>query len=201
MELRDYLRILRKRGWIIILTTVLTAVALLLFAMTLLLTLRGTPYLYYGEEIEFMKGAPQDVIGERDTLVIFLSDNGPWLSYGDHAGSAGPLREGKGTVEDYGNPAMDFADDLYDAWVKAGALGAGPGHQCGAAVRGGGQRGAIEPGQTAQGAGGVRDRGRRSPQPPAVRLAALRGRSGAARSARGATGSAPCVDRISRRTT
>ncbi len=35
---------------------------------------------------------------ERRTLVIFTSDNGPWLSYGDHAGSAGPLREGKGTV-------------------------------------------------------------------------------------------------------
>jgi arylsulfatase A-like enzyme len=35
---------------------------------------------------------------ERDTLVIFTSDNGPWLSYGNHAGSAGPLREGKGTV-------------------------------------------------------------------------------------------------------
>jgi arylsulfatase A len=34
---------------------------------------------------------------ERDTLVIFTSDNGPWLSYGTHAGSAGPLREGKGT--------------------------------------------------------------------------------------------------------
>ena len=29
--------------------------------------------------------------------MIFTSDNGPWLSYGDHAGSAGPLREGKGT--------------------------------------------------------------------------------------------------------
>ncbi|MBI5770741.1 MAG: sulfatase [Verrucomicrobia bacterium] len=34
----------------------------------------------------------------RDTLVIFTSDNGPWLSYGTHAGSAGPLREGKGTM-------------------------------------------------------------------------------------------------------
>jgi cyclophilin family peptidyl-prolyl cis-trans isomerase len=30
--------------------------------------------------------------------VLFTSDNGPWLSYGDHAGSAGPLREGKGTA-------------------------------------------------------------------------------------------------------
>ena len=35
---------------------------------------------------------------ERDSLVIFASDNGPWLSDGDHAGSAGPLREGKGTA-------------------------------------------------------------------------------------------------------
>ena len=34
----------------------------------------------------------------KDTLVIFTSDNGPWLSYGDHAGSSGPLREGKGTM-------------------------------------------------------------------------------------------------------
>lgn len=32
------------------------------------------------------------------TLVIFATDNGPWLSYGNHAGSAGPLREGKGTM-------------------------------------------------------------------------------------------------------
>ncbi len=35
---------------------------------------------------------------EENTLVIFTSDNGPWLSYGDHAGSAHPLREGKGTM-------------------------------------------------------------------------------------------------------
>lgn len=32
------------------------------------------------------------------TLVVFTSDNGPFLSYGDHAGSSGPLREGKLTT-------------------------------------------------------------------------------------------------------
>ena len=35
---------------------------------------------------------------DENTLVIFTSDNGPWLSYGNHAGSAGPFREGKGTT-------------------------------------------------------------------------------------------------------
>ena len=35
---------------------------------------------------------------DEKTLVVFTSDNGPWLNYGDHAGSAGPLREGKGTM-------------------------------------------------------------------------------------------------------
>jgi arylsulfatase A len=39
---------------------------------------------------------------DEQTLVIFTSDNGPWLSYGDHAGSAGPLREGKMTTWDGG---------------------------------------------------------------------------------------------------
>ncbi len=39
---------------------------------------------------------------DDNTLVIFTADNGPWLSYGDHAGSAGPLREGKGTMFDGG---------------------------------------------------------------------------------------------------
>jgi arylsulfatase A-like enzyme len=34
----------------------------------------------------------------EDTLVIFTSDNGPWLNFGNHAGSALPLREGKGTM-------------------------------------------------------------------------------------------------------
>jgi len=33
---------------------------------------------------------------EDNTLVIFTSDNGPWLNFGNHAGSTGGLREGKG---------------------------------------------------------------------------------------------------------
>jgi arylsulfatase A len=40
---------------------------------------------------------------DDNTLVFFTSDNGPWLSYGNHAGSAGPLREGKGTTWDGGH--------------------------------------------------------------------------------------------------
>ncbi len=58
----------------------------------------------YGDVIEEIDGSVGKILDalaksgvERDTLVIFTSDNGPWLSYGDHAGSAGPLREGKGT--------------------------------------------------------------------------------------------------------
>lgn len=36
-------------------------------------------------------------IDER-TLVVFSSDNGPWLTFETHGGSAGPLRAGKGTT-------------------------------------------------------------------------------------------------------
>jgi arylsulfatase A-like enzyme len=35
---------------------------------------------------------------EKNTWVIFFSDNGPFLSYGSHAGTAKPLREGKLTA-------------------------------------------------------------------------------------------------------
>ncbi len=34
---------------------------------------------------------------DKNTLVIFTSDNGPWYNFGNHAGSNGALREGKGT--------------------------------------------------------------------------------------------------------
>ena len=39
---------------------------------------------------------------DGNTLIVFSSDNGPWLTYGDHAGSAGPLRAGKGSVYEGG---------------------------------------------------------------------------------------------------
>ncbi len=59
----------------------------------------------YGDviaEIDWSVGQILDAVrraGQDDnTLVIFTSDNGPWLSYGDHAGSAGPFREGKATA-------------------------------------------------------------------------------------------------------
>jgi len=59
----------------------------------------------YGDVIQEIDWSVGEVLAalkqhglERDTLVMFSSDNGPWLSYGNHGGSAGPLREGKGTV-------------------------------------------------------------------------------------------------------
>ena len=35
---------------------------------------------------------------DENTLIIYASDNGPWLNYGKWGGSAGPLREGKGSM-------------------------------------------------------------------------------------------------------
>jgi arylsulfatase len=51
-----------------------------------------------GQVLESLKANGLD----ENTLVLFTSDNGPWLSYGNHAGSALPLREGKGTTWDGG---------------------------------------------------------------------------------------------------
>lgn len=58
------------------------------------------------QEIDWSVGQILDALNrnglQENTLVMFASDNGPWLSYGNHAGSSGPLREGKGTVWDGG---------------------------------------------------------------------------------------------------
>lgn len=47
-----------------------------------------------GEILRALAGTGQ----ERDTLVVFTSDNGPWLQRRVYAGSAGLLREGKATT-------------------------------------------------------------------------------------------------------
>ncbi|WP_417847554.1 sulfatase [Thalassoglobus sp.] len=59
----------------------------------------------YGDVIMEIDWSVGEILGrlkhhgiDENTLVIFTSDNGPWLSYGNHAGSAKPLREGKGTA-------------------------------------------------------------------------------------------------------
>ncbi len=52
------------------------------------------------EEIDHGVGRILDTLRQleldRRTLVVFTSDNGPWLLFDQHGGSAGPLREGKG---------------------------------------------------------------------------------------------------------
>ncbi|MCI0623764.1 MAG: sulfatase [Acidobacteria bacterium] len=56
----------------------------------------------YGDVIEELDWSVGEILTalrkqglDEHTLVIFTSDNGPFLSYGSHAGSAGPLRGGK----------------------------------------------------------------------------------------------------------
>ena len=59
----------------------------------------------YGDVIEELDSSVGEVLAtltrlklDEQTLVIFISDNGPFLSYGEHAGSATPFREGKLTA-------------------------------------------------------------------------------------------------------
>jgi arylsulfatase len=59
----------------------------------------------YGDVVQELDGSVGEIMGtlrrlglDEKTLVIFTSDNGPFLSYGEHAGLAGPLREGKLTT-------------------------------------------------------------------------------------------------------
>ena len=53
-------------------------------------------------EIDYSVGRILNSLEENglseNTIVVFTSDNGPWLSYGEHAGSTGIYREGKGTT-------------------------------------------------------------------------------------------------------
>jgi arylsulfatase A-like enzyme len=52
------------------------------------------------EEIDWCVGRVMEAVRqeglENRTLIVFSSDNGPWISKGTNAGNAGPLRGGKG---------------------------------------------------------------------------------------------------------
>jgi arylsulfatase A-like enzyme len=59
---------------------------------------------FYGDvmmEIDWSVGELQKALRENGledrTIVVFTTDNGPWLKFGNHAGSSGGLREGKTT--------------------------------------------------------------------------------------------------------
>jgi arylsulfatase len=63
---------------------------------------------------EVMKALEQNGIDDN-TLIIYTSDNGPWLNFGNHGGSAFPLREGKGTAWEGGVRVpciMKWADEI-----------------------------------------------------------------------------------------
>jgi arylsulfatase A len=59
----------------------------------------------YGDVIEEIDWSVGEIVKKlkelnlySNTIIIYTSDNGPWLIYGDHAGSAGVLSEGKFTT-------------------------------------------------------------------------------------------------------
>ena len=56
---------------------------------------------------------------EKDTIVILTSDNGPWSSYGNHAGRT-PFRDAKGTSFDGGTRSACIV--RYPRQIKAGSV-------------------------------------------------------------------------------
>lgn len=79
----------------------------------------------YGDAIEELDhecgrlmAAVKDLGLHRDTIVLFASDNGPWLSKGPHGGSAGSLRGGKGSAWEggYRVPGIFWGP----RWIPAG---------------------------------------------------------------------------------
>ena len=66
---------------------------------------KGKTYSPYGDwvaELDWSVGRVLDTVREQglaqNTLVVFTSDNGPWLVQGTNGGVAGPLRGGKGST-------------------------------------------------------------------------------------------------------
>jgi arylsulfatase A-like enzyme len=78
------------------------------------------------EEIDWSVGRVIDALRaaglEQKTLVVFTSDNGPWLPYKTHGGSSGALREGKGTTWEGGvrTPAIFWGPGMVKPSVVTG---------------------------------------------------------------------------------
>lgn len=81
------------------------------------------------EEIDWSVGQVlqtlRDLKLDHNTIVWFTSDNGPWLTFNDHGGSAGLLREGKGTTWDGGmrEPSICWWPGTIPAGQVSAALG------------------------------------------------------------------------------
>lgn len=78
------------------------------------------------EEIDWSVGQVLQTLRDLkladNTVVIFTSDNGPWLSFKTHGGSAGPLRAGKGTNFEGGQrvPTVFWGPGLVEPGVVDG---------------------------------------------------------------------------------
>lgn len=76
------------------------------------------------EELDWSTGQILKTLKEKglseNTLVIFTSDNGPWLTFQEQGGSAGLLREGKGSTWEGGmrEPAIAW----WPGTIKAGSV-------------------------------------------------------------------------------
>jgi arylsulfatase len=84
----------------------------------------ATPYADTLADLDHAVGAVMRTLKEKkvehETIVIFTSDNGPWLNFGRHAGIAGPFREGKGTTFEGGVRVPMIV--RWPGVVKAGAV-------------------------------------------------------------------------------
>jgi arylsulfatase A-like enzyme len=83
----------------------------------------------YGDvimEIDWSLGQVRETLKklklDENTLVIVTSDNGPWFNYGNHAGSTGGLREGKGSTFDGGQKVpclMSWKGTIHNGLVSS----------------------------------------------------------------------------------
>lgn len=76
------------------------------------------------EEIDWSVGQVLETLRKLDlednTLVFFTSDNGPWLIFNEHGGSAGLLRDGKGSTWEGGMREPTLA--WWPGTIPAGAV-------------------------------------------------------------------------------